>query len=83
MEFATRQLLRNGFELERAEEADTPMVFRDLAGVIFYLRLVPWAVEDFDPGTDRQVLEEIQRRLTNDGELRVRGSHMLIECVKP
>jgi SAM-dependent methyltransferase len=83
LEFATHQLLRCGFEVNRAEEADTPMVFHDLAGVVFYLRLVPWAVEDFDPSKDRQVLEQIHRRLSQDGELRIGGSHMLIECVKP
>lgn len=83
LEFAAGQLVRSGFELERGDEADTPMVFRDLASVVFYLRLVPWAVEDFDPTEDRQVLEQIQQRLTSDGELRIRGSHMLIECVKP
>jgi SAM-dependent methyltransferase len=83
LEFAAPQLVRNGLVLARAEEADTPMVFRDLAGVVFYLRLVPWSVEDFDPNKDREVLEQIQRRLTTHGELRILGSHMLIECVKP
>jgi SAM-dependent methyltransferase len=82
LEFATGQLVRHGFKVRRADEADTPMVFRDLAGIVFYLRLVPWAVVDFDPNKDRQALERIQRRLMNDGELRVRGAHMLIECGK-
>jgi SAM-dependent methyltransferase len=82
LEFATGQLVRHGFEVRRADEADTPMVFRDLAGIVFYLRLVPWAVVDFDPNKDRQALERIQRRLMNDGELRIRASHMLIECGK-
>jgi SAM-dependent methyltransferase len=82
LEFASRQLVRAGFELRRAEEADTPIVFRDLAGLVFYLRLVPWAVAGFDPHKDGHVLEQIELRLTNDGELRIRGSHMLIECVK-
>jgi hypothetical protein len=65
------------------QEADTPMVFQDLTGVVFYLRLVPWAVEDFDVNADRQALEAIQRRVESDGEVRVRGAHMLIECTKP
>jgi SAM-dependent methyltransferase len=82
LEFAARQLIQAGFELRRAEEADTPMLFRDLAGLVFYLRLVPWAVADFDPERDGHVLEQIERRLRNDGELHIRGSHMLVECVK-
>jgi SAM-dependent methyltransferase len=82
LEFTTDQLIRNGFRVRRANEADTPMVFRDLAGIVFYLWLVPWAVADFDLNNDRQALERIQHRLMNDGEVRVRGTHMLIECVK-
>jgi SAM-dependent methyltransferase len=82
LEFAVRQVIRAGLEVRRAEEADTPIVFTDLAGVVFYLRLVPWAVEGFDVNMDGQALEAIQRRLESDGELRVRGSHMLIECTK-
>ena len=56
--------------------------FGDLAGIVFYLRLVPWAVDGFDPARDRHALERIQRRLETVGEVRVRGSHMLIECAK-
>lgn len=82
LSFATRQLEEAGFDIERAEEAETPMVFRDLAGVVYYLRLVPWAVEAFDPDADGQALAQVQRRIEEHGELRVCGSHMLIDCVK-
>jgi hypothetical protein len=80
--FATAQLERAGFVVERAEDANTPMVFRDLQGVVFYLRLVPWAVEGFDPERDRHFLERIQRKLARDGELRISGAHMLIDGVR-
>jgi SAM-dependent methyltransferase len=81
VDFASRQLEEAGFDIERAEEADTPMVFRDLEGVVYYLRLVPWAVEEFHPEADRAALEGIQQRLKEDGHLRVRGSHLLIDAV--
>ena len=81
LEFASRQLKEVGFEIEGAEEADTPMVFRDLEGVVYYLRFVPWAVEGFHPVADRAALEGIQQRLEEDGHLRVRGSHLLIDAV--
>jgi hypothetical protein len=58
------------------------MVFGDLAGVIYYLRLVPWAVDGFDPDADGAVLERIQRGLEQYGQLRICGSHMLIDCVR-
>jgi SAM-dependent methyltransferase len=80
--FATQQLQRAGLHVDRAEEAETPMIFRDLAGVVFYLRVVPWAVEGFDPYEDRDALERIHRRLRDGGDLRICGSHMLIDSVK-
>jgi SAM-dependent methyltransferase len=79
--FATGQLVDAGFEIERADEADTPMMFSDLAAVVYYLRLVPWAVEGFDPVGDRDALSRINERIHADGELWVRGSHMLIDAV--
>ncbi|MEA2521812.1 MAG: hypothetical protein QOI81_1458 [Actinomycetota bacterium] len=78
--FAVEQLARAGFRITRAEEADTPMTFQDLAGVVYYLRLVPWAVAGFDPLADRASLEQINGRLERDGRLQIRGSHMLIEA---
>jgi len=80
--FASQQLREHGFHIVRAEEADTPMLFMDLAGVVFYLRLVPWAVENFDPNDDLEALELVQRRLMAEGVLRIRGSHMLLDCMK-
>jgi SAM-dependent methyltransferase len=82
LSFATLQLQEAGFEIERAEVADTPMDFRDLEGVVYYLRLVPWAVEDFDSDVDGEALERIQQKLEEDGQLRICGSHMLIDGVK-
>jgi len=82
LSFATCQLEGAGFEIERAEVADTPMVFGDLASVVYYLRLVPWAVEGFDPDADGAALEQIRRRFEKQDQLRICGSHMLIDCVR-
>jgi SAM-dependent methyltransferase len=81
--FAVEQLRDAGFEIIRAEDAATPIVFTDLAGVIYYLRLVPWAVEGFGPGRDRKALEKIADKIATDGELRIRGACMLIEAAAP
>ncbi len=56
------------------------MTFHDLAAVVYYLRMVPWAVENFDPGGDRDTLEDIHRLITDAGALQVRGSHMLLDA---
>jgi SAM-dependent methyltransferase len=80
LRFAAEQLEAAGFDVSRAEEADTPMVFGDLAGVVYYLRMVPWAVEDFDPEKDRDSLEDIAKIIAARGDLRVRGSHLLVDA---
>jgi SAM-dependent methyltransferase len=82
LEFAVGQLRTVGFEILRAEEADTPMAFQDVGAIIYYLRLVPWAVGGFDPVGDRSRLEEIHTRIAAHGEVLIRGSHMLIESIK-
>ncbi|MFL5766599.1 MAG: SAM-dependent methyltransferase, partial [Actinomycetota bacterium] len=61
----------------------TPMTFRDLAGIVYYLRLVPWAVDDFDPANDQASLERIAAEIEANGDIAVRGSQMLIDARKP
>jgi len=78
--FATHQLERAGFVIERAEDADTPIVFRELPGVVFYLRLVPWAVEGFDPEIDRDSLEHIERVGAGRGASDLRLAHADRRC---
>jgi hypothetical protein len=80
LSFAAQQLENAGFVIARAEEVDTPMVFLDLAGMVYYLRIVPWAVQHFDPAADRDSLARIHERIRIDGELQIRGSHMLISA---
>jgi hypothetical protein len=78
--FALDQLVDAGFDVAQALEADTPMTFRDLGAVVFYLRIVPWAVEGFDPIADHHVLVRIHQLIMKTGGLRIRGSHMLLDA---
>ncbi len=80
--FAVAQLETAQFEVVRAEEADTPMTFFDLAAVVYYLRIVPWAVEGFDPVADRSGLERVSRLIAEEGRLEIRGSHMLLDALR-
>lgn len=81
--FATGQLAEAGFEILGAEESDRPVVFHDLAAVVYYLLAVPWAVADFDPVADREALHRVYRMIGRDGELRIRGGAMLIDAGRP
>jgi SAM-dependent methyltransferase len=78
--FAVGQLTEAGFDVARAEEADTPVTFHDLSAVVFYLRIVPWAVDGFDPFGDRETLDRIHQLIRDEGSLRIAGSHMLLHA---
>jgi SAM-dependent methyltransferase len=78
--FATTQLTEAGFAILGAERCDTPLVFHDLAAVVYYLLAVPWAVADFDPVADREALHRVHRRIGREGELRIRGGAMMIDA---
>ena len=82
-DFAVRQLRDAGFDIVRTDVATTPISFYDLAAVIYYLRMVPWAVDGFDPMKDRAHLVRIAEGIEANGELAVGGSTMLVEAVRP
>jgi SAM-dependent methyltransferase len=81
--FAAGQLEDAGFRVIRSDEADTPMKFHDLAAVVYYLRMVPWAVNAFDPGRDRDALERINACIIDEGSIQIRGCHMLLDARAP
>jgi SAM-dependent methyltransferase len=81
LDFAVGQLRAAGFEITRAEEADTPILFMDLAAIVYYLRMIPWAVDEFDPVDDRDRLTMIAEQIGANGEIRIGASWMLLEAV--
>jgi SAM-dependent methyltransferase len=78
--FAVRQLEREGFAVERAEEAQTPMRFFDIGALVFYLRAVPWIVPGFDVRVHREVLLRFHRQIETEDEVTLAGHHMLIQA---
>ncbi len=77
--FAVAQLDEAGFDVLRADEADTPTTFFDLAALVYYLRAIPWAVPDLDLVKDREALERIHAAIEHGEPLVVRGSTMLLD----
>lgn len=80
--FAVGQLEQEGFAVERAEEAQTPMRFFDIGALVFYLRAVPWVVPGFDVRAHREVLLRLHQQIHTAGQLTLAGHHMLIQARK-
>lgn len=65
----------------RVEEPRT--VFYDVGAVVYFLRLVPWIVPDFEVGKYRDRLHELHSGIRRDGAFETTASRMLIEVTKP
>lgn len=56
--------------------------FFDVGAVVYFLRLVPWIVPDFDVAKYRQRLHDLHNLIERDGAFETTASRMLIEAVK-
>lgn len=78
----TRDLSAAGLQVVVAREAFPDWTFLDVAGVIFYLKVIPWQIDDFSVEKYRDPLREIHRIITRDGGFKIKEHRLLIEAVK-
>ncbi len=79
----TQQLKDAGFELIIVKEAFPIAEFADIGAVVFYLRIIPWQIADFDVKTYRDRLYVIHKDILANGPLQVHDHRILVEAVKP
>ena len=79
----TRQLKEVGFELINVIE-DYPIAeFADIGAIVFYLRIIPWQIADFNVETYRDKLFTIHQDIIANGPLQVHDHRILVEALKP
>jgi len=83
LEYNTRQLESAGFKIIQAREVFPRLVFHDIAGVVFYLKAIPWQIAGFSVDVYREPLLRLHQAILRDGSFTVREHRMLIEAVKP
>jgi SAM-dependent methyltransferase len=76
------ELARLGYEIRRAEEWRGLVTFMDVGALVYFLKAIPWVIEDFDLLTHRHVLEGLHRDLQAGQPLQFTSSRFLIEGVK-
>lgn len=59
MAAALTTLYEENFDVEVAEKAVLRSTFIDIGAVVYYLKVIPWQVENFDPDTHSKELVEI------------------------
>jgi SAM-dependent methyltransferase len=79
---ATLQLEEAGLRVRTAMAGQEVQRFDDVGAVVFYLRAVPWAIDNFDVAADRESLVRLHQQL-QEKPLRVRQQRFLVEAEKP
>ena len=71
-----------GVEVRHSEAWSGPAIFLDVGAIVFFLRAVPWVVQDFSLQRDLGSLEALQAQLESGRPLRFTSTRFLIEAVK-
>jgi SAM-dependent methyltransferase len=82
-ELINHQLIDAGFELISVKEEFPLAEFADIGAVVFYLRIIPWQVADFNVNNYRHKLYAIHQHILSNGPLKVHDHRILIEARKP
>ena len=82
LDYTVAQLRRAGLQIVQAREIFPHLIFRDIAGVVFYLKAIPWQIADFTVEKYREPLLRIHQAILHDGGFAVREHRMLVEALK-
>jgi hypothetical protein len=77
------ELKAAGLQVVDGLEAFPPTRFYDIGALIFYLKAVPWQIEDFSVETHRVQLYDIHLLIEQQGWLEVGGHRFLIRAESP
>jgi SAM-dependent methyltransferase len=79
----TQQLMDAGFELITVKEEFPIAEYADIGAVVFYLRIIPWQIADFEVTKYRDKLYAIHQEIIANGPLQVHDHRILVESCKP
>lgn len=80
---AEEQLASAGLRVVDSGGATQVTSFADVGAFAWYLKLIPWTVENFSVETHRPQLERLHERIAADGPLNVRLPAFWLKAVKP
>jgi SAM-dependent methyltransferase len=82
LDFVLSRIQGLPFAVEMAQEWTGEVRFTDLGAVVYYLKAVPWIVQDFAVEAHLPYLEELQRRLEVDSTLVFHQTLLLVRAKK-
>lgn len=78
----TAQLAKAGFEIKIAKEWKGNIFFYDVGALVYFLKAIPWLVDDFSVEKHLGTLEKLQKEVERKGELRFTMRRFLILAEK-
>jgi hypothetical protein len=71
-----------GFDVLYFNEDFPKTRFYDLGAVLFYLKAIPWQIEDFSIDKYRETLETIEKNIKNNGFIEFTEHRFIIKSKK-
>lgn len=78
-----RNMARAGFKAEIAKEWKGKYTFNDVGSLVYYLKAIPWIVDDFSVKNHAKQLEKLQKKLERNGKLEFTVRRFLLKAKKP
>jgi SAM-dependent methyltransferase len=81
--FALQRLGETRLVVEMSQEWSGRMIFTDVASLVYYLKAIPWVVDDFTVETHLPYLVRQQERLEREGQLVFHERLLIFRARKP
>jgi len=81
--FALERVAETHLVVELAQEWTGKKIFNDVAGLVYYLKAIPWIVDDFSVETHLPYLLRQQERLEREGQLVFHEHLLVLQTRKP
>jgi SAM-dependent methyltransferase len=79
---AGEQLASAGLGIVDSGEGTEVMSFADIGALAWYLKLIPWTIDNFSIATYRRQLERLHERIATNGPLSIRLPAFWLKAVK-
>ena len=83
LDFAADQVRESGWDIVDAREDFTFTRYFDIGAIVYYLRAIPWQIEDFSVESYRDRLWNVHQRIQRDGFVDVHNHRFLLVAGKP
>ena len=82
LNYRKRELEKQGFKVIKSKEWKGQIIFKDVGAIVYFLKSIPWLVDNFSVDSHLRYLEELQRKIEKNGELTFTLANFMIFAKK-